>query len=351
MSFPSHSERKKLIPLIGMTLSQLQGVVRDTGLPSFSAKQIAAWLYKRHVSSIDEMTDISKEGRKRLSENYEVGINPPAFSQESADGTKKYLFNVGNGNSIESVYIPDKERATLCISSQAGCRMNCRFCATGRHGFHGNLTPAEIINQILSIPESGILTNIVFMGMGEPLDNIGPVIDVVEILTSAWGMEWSPKRITVSTIGKLDNLSLLLDQTKVHVALSVHSPYTRERLSLMPVEKAFPVRKVVEKLSAYDFSKQRRCSIEYIMWKDVNDDMEHAEALTRLLQPIRGVRVNLIRFHAIDDVKDLQPTTYEKMEQFRDYLNRKGITATIRASRGEDIMAACGMLAGRQYRN
>lgn len=346
-SDPESSDIEKK-PLAGMTLDELTGVVLDHHLPKFTAMQIAQWIYKKRVGSIEAMTNVSLRGREELARHYTVGCYPPAETVESVDGTRKYLFEVDEGKWIESVYIPDRDRATLCVSSQAGCRMNCSFCMTGRSGFHGNLSANAIINQILSIPESEKLTNVVFMGMGEPLDNIDALLDVLEILTAPWGLEWSPKRITVSTVGKLDNLKLLLDRTKVHVALSVHLPLSKEREQFMPVEKAFPVKKVVDMLGRYDFTRQRRCSIEYIMWRGVNDDLQHARQLCELLKPIAGVRVNLIRYHSLPDDRELMPPDNSVMEQFRDYLNAHGIVATIRASRGEDIMAACGMLAGNK---
>lgn len=332
-------------PLIGMSLEKLRIVAAEVGLPRFAAGQIARRLYVNRAVTIDEMTELSKAGREKLSERYDVGRHAPIAEAVSTDGTAKYLFKGVGGRDIESVYIPDRDRATICVSSQAGCRMNCLFCITGRQGFHGNLSTADIINQVLSIPQSDKLTNLVFMGMGEPLDNLDAVMDAIEILTAPWGLAWSPKRITVSTIGKLDNLERLLDQTRVHIAISVHSPFPDERAALMPVERAYPIARVIEIMRHRDFAHQRRLSIEYIMWRDRNDDLRHAEALARLL---RGTdcRVNLIRFHAFDGF-DGRPATTATMERFRDRLNDLGITATIRASRGEDIDAACGMLAGR----
>lgn len=230
-------------PLIGMTLDELREVAASCGLPGFAAKQIADWLYVKRVDSIDAMTNISLKGRERLSASYRVGRFAPKAAARSVDGTVKYLFDGKGGRDIEAVYIPDRDRATLCVSSQAGCRMGCRFCMTGRQGFHGNLTTTDIINQILSIPESESLTNIVFMGMGEPMDNLGALLPALEILTAPWGFAWSPKRITVSTIGKLDELKTLLDTTKVHIAISVHSPVAEQRASLMPVERAYPLKR------------------------------------------------------------------------------------------------------------
>ncbi|MBO4995725.1 MAG: 23S rRNA (adenine(2503)-C(2))-methyltransferase RlmN [Muribaculaceae bacterium] len=333
-------------PLIGMNLAQLLDVAEKCGLPRFAAKQMAQWLYEKRVTTIDAMTNLSKKARAVLAESYTVGREEPKAEAVSVDGTVKYLFEGVNGRDVESVYIPDHDRATLCVSSQAGCRMNCAFCMTGRQGFHGNLSPAGIINQILSIPQSSELTNIVFMGMGEPMDNVDAVLQVIEILTEPWGLAWSPKRITVSSIGKIKELKRLLDETKVHVAISIHSPFPSERAEIMPVERAYPITDVIRLLAAYDFTHQRRLSMEYIMWRGYNDDMRHAEALTRILRGL-SCRVNLIRFHAIPGF-DKQPCPESTMTAFRDKLNQAGITATIRASRGEDIMAACGMLAGKK---
>ncbi len=340
-------------PLIGMNLDALTKVVLSGGMQKFVAKQLAEWLYKKKVTRFDEMVNISKKNREWLEANYVTGREAPLSRQKSADGTVKYLFDVGSGNDIESVYIPDHDRATLCVSSQAGCKMNCYFCATGRLGFRAQLTAAQIINQVLSIPPAlkpgetpaTELTNVVFMGMGEPLDNIDALLTVIEIMTAPWGMAWSPKRITVSTVGKLPQLKDLLEKTQVHVAVSLHTADPMQRDQLMPAQRAFPISSVIKMLEAYDFSHQRRLSFEYIMWRGVNDDIAHADLLIRL---IRGLdcRVNLIRFHVIPGV-ELHPSSDERMLMFRNYLNSKGVTATIRSSRGEDIMAACGMLAGK----
>ncbi len=331
-----------------MTLAELQDVAYRGGMPRFVGKQLAEWLYSKRAASFDEMVNISKKNKEWLAANYEIGRVAPSKASKSADGTVKYLFPVGGGRTIESVYIPDKERATICVSSQVGCKMNCYFCATGKMGFKANLTAAQIINQILSVPPADAphmnpLTNVVFMGMGEPLDNFQEVSRVIEILTAPWGLAWSPKRITVSTVGKMPQLKDLLDKTQVHVAVSVHTADVAQRESMMPAQKAFPISTVMKVLSGYDFSHQRRLSLEYIMWKGVNDDIAHADMLVKLIGNLE-CRVNLIRFHAIPGV-DLQPASDERMLMFRNHLNQKGITATIRASRGEDIDAACGMLS------
>ena len=341
------------IKLIGMNLDELKDVAYKGGMPRFVGKQLAEWIYSKGAVSFDEMVNISKKNKQWLADHYEIGREAPVKSTRSSDGTVKYLFNAGPGRLIESVYIPDHDRATLCVSSQVGCKMNCYFCATGKLGFKANLTAAQIINQILSIPprtSEGTptmtpLTNVVFMGMGEPLDNFGAVERAIEILTAPWGLAWSPKRITVSTVGKLPQLKELLDRTQVHVAISVHTADTPQRESMMPAQKAFPISSVMKCLSGYDFSHQRRLSLEYIMWRGVNDDIAHADMLIKLIGRL-DCRVNLIRFHAIPGV-DLYPASEERMLMFRNYLNQHGITATIRASRGEDIEAACGMLAAK----
>ncbi len=332
--------------LVGMTLDQLRDAAVKCGLKSFAGKQIADWIYSKRVRSIDEMTNISLAGRRKLAENYRLGLEEPVTVQRSADGTIKYLFRGVGGRDIESVYIPDRERATLCVSSQAGCKMGCTFCMTGRGGWQGDLSATAIINQVLSVKNSLSLTNIVFMGMGEPMDNLDAVLRVIEILTAPWGLAWSPKRITVSSIGKLKELRRLLDETKVHIALSIHSPFSDERAGLMPVERAWPVTDVLGLMREYDFAHQRRLTVEYIIWNHINDDMRHADALARLLRGM-DVRVNLIRYHALPDTPHLQSAPESVMVAFRDRLNSLGITATIRASRGEDIQAACGMLAGK----
>lgn len=340
--------------LIGMTLSELEGVAKQGGMPRFVAKQLADWIYSKRVTSFSEMVNISKKNQAWLSENYEIGRSMPVKASKSQDGTIKYLFDIGGGNRIESVMIPDKDRATLCVSSQAGCKMNCYFCATGKLGFKTNLTAAQIMNQILSVPirqnvsdpAKGDLTNIVFMGMGEPLDNASEVLKVIEILTAPWGLAWSPKRITVSTVGKLPQLKDLLDKTNVHVAISVHTADMAQRESMMPAQKAFPIQTVMKMLKGYDFSGQRRLSLEYIMWRGVNDDVAHANMLIKLIDGL-DCRVNLIRFHRVPGV-DLYPAGDDRMQMFRNILNEHGIIATIRASRGEDIEAACGMLAAKK---
>lgn len=291
------------------------------------------------------MTYLPKAARELMAARYRIGREAPIERVASADGTVKYLFDAGDGCAVESVFIPEADRATLCISSQKGCKMGCTFCMTGRQGFHGNLTAAQIINQVLSIPESEQLTNVVFMGMGEPTDNLEAVISAIGILTAEWGLAWSPKRVTVSSIGRIAELRAIIERTDVHIAISVHSPFHEERLGLMPVERAYRIADVIDAMRDYDFAHQRRLSVEYIVWDRLNDDYRHADALAQLLRGT-AARVNLIRFHRIP-ASPLKPAPMATMEAFRDRLNAAGVLCTIRRSRGEDIQAACGMLAGK----
>ncbi|MEF9985964.1 MAG: 23S rRNA (adenine(2503)-C(2))-methyltransferase RlmN [Bacteroidales bacterium] len=332
--------------LLGNNPTELKEIALALKLPSFTGKQIADWLYKKKVTTIEQMTNLSKNTKEILAEEYEVGCDAYTNVQVSCDETKKYLFPCHTGTFVEAVMIPDSDRLTLCVSSQAGCKMACKFCMTGRQGFKGNLTVSEIISQFIAIDENNSLTNAVFMGMGEPLDNLENVLKVIEILTSDWGFGWSPKRITLSSIGVTEALERYLNETKCHLAISLHNPFPNERLELMPMEKAFPIEQTIELIKQYDFSGQRRVSFEYIMFDRINDTKRHADAIIRMLRGLE-CRVNLIRFHAIPD-SHLAPSPMPVIESFRDRFNSSGITSTIRASRGEDIFAACGMLAGKQ---
>jgi len=330
-------------PLFGKTLKELSDVAEQLSLPSFTAKQLSDWLYKKKETKISHMTNISAKGRALLEEHYELGLSLPADVQQSIDGTKKYLFSAGDGCYVETVMIPDNDRTTLCVSSQVGCKMGCKFCMTARQGFQHNLTAGEIVNQLASIAESSELSNVVYMGMGEPFDNIDEVLKSLEIITSDWGYAWSPKRVTVSSIGIIPGMRRFLDESKCHLAVSLHNPFAEERQELMPMQKAYPIEEVVGLLKKYDFTHQRRVSFEYIMLEGRNDSLRHAERFATLLNGIE-CRVNLIRFHPIPD-STLQPSANQTVERFQQYLMREGVITTLRASRGMDILAACGMLS------
>ena len=331
--------------LLGMSQAELQDLVAQHNMPKFTTKQLLDWLYRKRVKTFDEMTNLSKQTRQILAENYETGYRDYSDVQESKDGTKKYLFPAANGF-IETAYIPEKERATLCVSCQVGCKMNCLFCQTGKQGFQGNLSAGDIINQILNLPEYETLTNFVFMGMGEPMDNYDNIMRVLEIMTSDWGLAMSPTRITVSTAGVIPNMKRFIKESKCNLAVSLHSPFHDERAQIMPVEKTYPINEVIHAIRQHDWSGQRRVSFEYIVFKGLNDTQKHINELARQLGSLR-CRVNLIRFHAIPGI-DLQSPSMDDMVRFRDKLNDKGIIATIRASRGQDIDAACGLLSTKR---
>ncbi len=337
--------------LLGLTLDELKDVAKELGMPAFTGSQIAKWIYERRVKSIDEMTNLSKSNRAKLAESYEIGCMAPIESRHSKDGTVKYLFPVRTTDGdtsrkrfVETVYIPEEGgHATLCVSCEVGCKMNCLFCQTGKQGFHGYLTVADILNQAYSIPEADTLTNIVYMGQGEPMDNLDNVLRSTQILTAPYGWAWSPKRITVSSVGLKDKLQRFLNESDCQVAISLHSPIHEQREQLMPAEKGMAIKDVVELLRDYDFAHQRRLTFEYIVFGGLNDSQAHAREICRLLKGL-DCHVNLIRFHQIPDVP-LRGTSQERMESFRDYLTAHGFFCTIRASRGQDIEAACGLLS------
>lgn len=339
-------------PLLGKTIKELQDVCLQLSMPKFTAKQIAQWIYAKRIHTIDEMTNISKQNREKLDSLYCVGCSQPIDIQKSVDGTIKYLFPTHDGKFVESVYIPDGDRATLCVSCQVGCKMNCLFCQTGKQGWNGDLTVTDILNQIYTVDqlmeaEGGtLLTNVVYMGQGEPLDNFDNVMKSLDILTADYGWAWSPKRITVSTVGLKKNLRRYLDECECHLAVSLHTPIHQQRLQLMPAEKQFQISDIVALLKEYDWSHQRRITFEYTMFGGINDSTLHAKELLRLLSGL-DCRVNLIRWHKIPDVPLAEVDT-KRMESFRDYLNAHSLTCTIRASRGQDIWAACGLLSTKK---
>jgi 23S rRNA (adenine2503-C2)-methyltransferase len=329
--------------LYGKTLNDLIAVTKRIRMPGFAAKQIADWLYRKEIGSVGEMTNLSMKMREYLSNDYEIGLSDPVSFSQSRDGTKKYLYKVLNDKFIETAYIPENDRATICVSSQAGCKMGCVFCMTGKQGFQGNLSSNEILNQFRSLPEFKQLTNMVFMGMGEPLDNLTEVLKSLEILTGEWGYGWSPSRITVSTVGMVSRITEFLEKSRCHLAVSLHSPFDEERRQLMPIQKTNTVKEVIDIIKNYGFTGQRRVSFEYILFKGINDSPRHIKELARILNGIR-CRINIIRFHSFPG-SDLGSPGMEETIAFREALNAKGMVATIRSSRGVDINAACGLLS------
>lgn len=332
--------------LFGKTLSQLQDVAQQLELPKFTAKQIAHWLYNSEISSIDEMSNLSKKARMLLNDNFVYGLQEPMKVSESKDATKKYLFKVGETNFIEAAFIPEENRKTLCVSSQVGCKMGCKFCATGKQGFQSHLSTNEILNQLRSIPEFSTVSNLVYMGMGEPLDNLENVMNSLEILTSDWGYGWSPKRVNVSSIGVIPAMKYFIEHSNCHLAISLHNPFDEERSAIMPVNNKYRIQEIIDELRNNDFGRQRRISFEYIVFHGLNDTPRHSKELVRLLNGMR-CRINLIRWHQIPGA-DFPGTDEVRLVDFQNELKAKGITTTIRASRGEDIEAACGLLSTKE---
>lgn len=328
--------------LLGMNLAELRSAVAALGMPAFTGKQLAEWLYGKGATSFDAMTNISQKNRTLLAQHYTVGAQPPVDCQRSVDGTVKYLFPTSDGQRVETVFIPDGDRATLCVSCQVGCRMGCRFCMTGRQGFHGHLSATDIMNQLHSLPERERLTNVVFMGQGEPMDNLDAVLRVTELLQADYGWAWSPKRITVSTVGVRQGLVRFLQESECHLAVSLHNPFPEQRLQMMPAENAYSMSELLNLLRQQDWTHQRRLSFEYIVFGGLNDTEAHARELVRILGPLE-CRVNLIRFHQIPD-SPYHGADEGRMTWLRDFLTKHGVTTTIRASRGQDIYAACGLL-------
>ena len=328
--------------LYGKTLAELGSLIAAEGLPKYTAKQIAEWLYNKYATSFEQMTNLSKKAREQLSSKYSIGLVAPTEVAESTDGTKKYLFPV-DAHFVEAAYIPETDRATLCISSQVGCKMGCEFCMTGKQGFQQDLSVGQILNQLRSIPEFRDVSNIVLMGMGEPLNNLDNVLKTTEVLTAPWGLGWSPKRITVSTVGVIPALKKYIEQSSCHLAISLHNPFHNERLQMMPVERAYPIAEVIDLVKQYSWHGQRRISFEYIMFNGINDSQRHIDQLVELLGGLE-CRINLIRFHNIPD-SPFKASPDKKIVEFRNKLTLKGVFTTIRASRGQDIKAACGLLS------
>jgi 23S rRNA (adenine2503-C2)-methyltransferase len=332
--------------LYGLSLDALQDIATRLGLETYRATQLAEWLYRHEVSRISEMTNLPLGIRDALERGFEIRKLRPSGEQRSRDGSSKYLFEKPGTPlaRFETVAIPDADRMTICVSTQSGCRMGCRFCHTATAGFGGQLGPDEILSQIRCIPESAQLTHLVFMGMGEPLDNPEAVLPCLKILNSRWGYNLGAGRVTVSTIGVLPALEHLLEQSRCRIALSVHSPFPDERKVLIPAEARYPVRDVIDLLKAHTTSDSRRVSLEYIVFDRFNDTPRHAAALAGLIRNTT-FRVNLISYAPRTDAP-WRAASRRSIEAFQKALLAQGVSVTIRKSRGADISAACGMLAG-----
>jgi 23S rRNA (adenine2503-C2)-methyltransferase len=344
--------------LKNMTLPQLVDFVRDQGLPLYRATQIFSWLYRSGIHSFDQMTNIKKDLRARFSSLASFSRLQPAVIEQSRDGTVKYGFLLDDCAVVETVFIPEPDHSTLCVSSQVGCAMGCKFCLTGTMGFTRNLRAAEIVNQVAAVIEhqlsmttpdgkeknaQQVVNNLVFMGMGEPLLNFENLVTALSILTEQSGLDFSDRKITVSTCGIVPRMKELGEQTAVNLAVSLHSADNEMRSRLMPINRTYPLEMLLQACQEFPMPKRRRIMFEYILLKDVNDSPEHAKLLAVKLKNIR-CKINLLPYNR-NDALPFQTPAPEKVQEFQQILWDAGYTVLLRNSRGADISAACGQLA------
>lgn len=329
--------------LCGLTADEILSSIGPDIFTFAQAVNIAHSIYKKSITEISDFPNVSKKLREYLTINASTGLFKPVSSEKSIDHTIKYLFRTDRGKEFETVFIPDNKRNTVCVSTQAGCRMGCPFCVTGSYGFYGNLSAGEIINQIIGIPEAGRVTHVVFMGMGEPMDNLENVLKACKIITAEWGLAVSSRNVTVSTVGITTGIEKFLESSECNLTLSLHSPFVEERKLVVPVENRYPSHKIIEIMKSYPVRKKRRLSLAYVMIKDLNDSELHLEGLRALIGD-SGIRVNLLPYHSVSNDIHVS-SSEEKMLNFKHKLIVSGISASVRKSRGMDISAACGLLA------
>jgi 23S rRNA (adenine2503-C2)-methyltransferase len=329
--------------LCGLTADEIFCLIKSGGFSYSHAVTIATGIYKKGANEVSSIAKLPKKLRCELEAIAHCGIFLPASFEVSTDKTVKYLFRTDTGKEFETVYIPDNKRNTVCVSTQSGCRMGCRFCVTARYGFHGNLSAGEIVNQIISIPNAERVTHIVFMGMGEPMDNLENVLKACEILTSEWGLSISTRNITVSTVGMTAGIEKFLQRSECNLTLSLYSPFPDERKKVIPAEKLYPANKIIDMMKNYPVKKKRRLSLAYVMIKELNDSDKHLEELKLILKG-SSIRVNLLPYHSVRNYPNVSSAD-ERMQIFKHALVTSGISASVRKSRGIDISAACGLLA------
>ena len=333
-------ERKKMC---GLSAGEMHDFIKDEGFSHEHALSIANAIYKKGAVSFFSVSKIPKKLMEFLSSRAETGVYSSVAAEISGDGTKKYLFMNRDGLHFESVFIPDGKRNTVCVSTQSGCRMGCPFCVTGKYGFHGNLDAGDIVNQVIGISEAEMVTHVVFMGMGEPMDNIENVIKACSILSAEWGKALSQVNITVSTVGITPGVKKFLEKSGCNLTLSLFSPFPEERRMVVPAETKYPANGIIDIMRDYPLGRKRRLSVAYVMIKGVNDTDRHLEGLKELLGGT-GIRINLLPYHSIgNEINRSSPV--ERMMFFKHNLVTSGISSSIRKSRGADISAACGLLA------
>ena len=332
-----------------LDLLEIETCIAPLGKETYRARQIMKWLYQHGAESFEEMTNLSKAFRAALNDIARIGQPDIAKTQTSADGTKKFLFRLEDGHSIESVLIPGKNHWTLCVSTQAGCQMGCTFCLTGKQGFKRNLLPSEITGQITRLrfgtPEGENIKNIVMMGMGEPLANYENTVKAIRIMTSDFGLGFSNRKVTVSTCGIAPMIKQMGQDICVNLAISLNVPDNKRRSELMPVNKTYPLETLLAACRDYPMPGRRMLTFEYILMAGINDAPEDAEKLARLLKGIR-CKLNLIAFNEFPGSTFKTPSQ-ETVSKFQQILMNHHFTAILRASKGSDILAACGQLSGQ----
>jgi 23S rRNA (adenine2503-C2)-methyltransferase len=331
------------VNICGSTVEEIYDLICPSGFSMNHALKISNSVYKKSASSFSEIDNIPKNLKAKLDSDASTGLFAPAKREISADGAIKYLFVNESGLMFEAVFIPEAKRNTVCVSSQSGCRMACSFCVTGKFGFHGNLTAGEIVNQVISIPEARKISHVVFMGMGEPMDNYDNVLKATKILAAEWGLALSPRNITVSSVGITPRIENFLEQSGCNLTVSLFSPFAGERAEMMPVEHKYPVNEVIRLMKNFPLRKKRRLTLSYIMIRDHNDSDSHLEGLKKLLSG-SGIRVNLLPYHSHEG-DSYASSPEEKLSYFKHELVTSGVSASVRKSRGKDISAACGLLA------
>lgn len=332
----------------------LENFAESLGQPAFRGRQIMSWLYRPDIKDFSQMTDLAKSFRALLPDHAYISRFDDPITEVSSDGSVKFAFRLADGQIIESVNIPEPDRNTLCISSQAGCAMDCKFCQTATMGFKRNLTPSEMVNQVCSVRdyllETGVsdqlpISNLVFMGMGEPLNNMDNLLTAISVLTDQKGLDMASRRITVSTCGIIPHMHTLGEKTNVNLAISLHAVDNETRSRLMPVNKRYPIESLVQACMDYPIQKRKRIMIEYVMLDGINDSDAEAHRLASILRPV-PCKINLLVYNECEGL-DYKPSHRDRILAFQDILRKSHYSVFIRSSRGSDIAAACGQLAGK----
>ena len=337
------------VDLKNLSLEELEQFLAGKGKERYRARQIFKWMYQKGATDFEVMTNLAKDLRQELEQTAVISSLSPELTEVSRDGTRKYLFRLADGNTVESVLIPEEDRSTLCVSSQVGCAMGCEFCLTGTFRLTRSLTTAEIVNQICAVMQEAPFRNIVFMGMGEPLANLDNVIRALKIITHDDGLQFSTRRVTVSTAGLVPEIERLGREVTVNLAVSLNATTDEVRNRIMPINRRYPLRELLDACRRFPLPGRRKITIEYVMIKGVNDSLEDAKRLVKLLSGIPS-KINLIPFNEHEGCSFRSPDQ-QSIDQIHSFLLAKHFTVITRSSRGADISAACGQLKGKLERS